>query len=171
MDGTVRAGILDIFGQDSFTDRILSQRCRGSLKGISKDNRLIVDVDRYTRKLACASKRCDYILFFQNLSSDKVICVLIELKSGEYGVDDVVDKLKCTAQYIGESLNLEKRLNVKIALCPLLLRKRGPHSKERKKFERTTISYSGTAYAIYRGRCGLDGNVIDAMQQIFNVRT
>ena len=170
MDGTVHARILKIFGQNNIADKISSEGCRGSLKGIPKNNRLIVDVDLYTRKLVCSSKRCDYILFFQNNSNDAVICALIELKSGEYRVDDVVEKLQCTAQYIGKSLDLENRLNIKLTLCPLLLRRRGPHSTERRKFDRTTINYRGKPYAIYRGQCGSDGNVIDAMRQIFNAR-
>ena len=111
MDGTIRAGILEIFGKNSFTDRILSQGCRASLKEISKHNRLIVDVDLYTRELVCTSKRCDYILFVQNNSSDKIICILIELKSGEYRVDDVVEKLQCTAQYLDNSLEWLVYLN------------------------------------------------------------
>lgn len=57
MDSTVCAEILKIFGQRNFPDRILSRGCRGSLKGISKRNRLIVDVDRYTQKLACTLKK------------------------------------------------------------------------------------------------------------------
>ena len=170
MDGTVRAGILKVFGADNFTDRISSQGCKGNLKGISKCNRLIVDVDRYTQNLVCVSKRCDYVLFFQNNSNDEVICVLIELKSGEYRVDDVVEKLQCTAQYLDRSLDLESMLGVKLILCPLLLRKRGPHSTERKKFERAAISYRGTMNSIYRSQCGLEGNVIDAMPQIFDAR-
>ena len=170
MNGTVRDRILKIFGQDNFTDRISSQGCKGSLKGISKCNRLIVDVDCYTQKLVCASKRCDYVLFFQNGPIDKIICALIELKSGEYRVDDVVEKLQCTAQYLDKSLDLESRLGVKLILCPLLLRKRGPHSTERKKFEKAAISYRGTMNSIYRGRCESEGNVINAMPQIFNAR-
>ena len=168
MDEAVRVRILNIFGQDNFTDKISSQGCKGSLKGISRSNRLIVDVDRYTRKAVCASKRCDYVLFFQKNPIDKLICVLIELKSGEYRVDDVVEKLRCTAQYLDKSLDLESNLNIEITLCPLLLRKRGPHSTERKKFEKAAISYRGTMNSIYRSRCGLEGNVIDAMPQIFN---
>lgn len=170
MDGTVRDRILKIFGQDNFTNRISSRGCRGSLKGISKSNRLIVDVDRYTRKLVCASKRCDYVLFSQNKPIEKLICVLVELKSGEYRVDDVVEKLQCTAQYLDKSLDLESRLGVKLILCPLLLRKRGPHSKERKKFEKAAISYRGTMKSIYRSQCGIEGNVIDAMPEIFSAR-
>ena len=170
MDGAVYARILKIFGQDNFTDKISSQGCKGSLKGISKCNRLIVDVDRYTWKLNCASKRCDYVLFFQNKPIDKVICVLIELKSGEYRVDDVVEKLQCTAQYLDKSLDLESKLGIKLSLCPLLLRKRGPHSTERKEFERAAISYRGTMKSIYRSQCGIEGNVVDAMPGIFNSR-
>lgn len=127
-------------------------------------------MDLYTRELVCTSKRCDYILFVQNNSSDKIICVLIELKSGEYRVDDVVEKLQCTAQYLDNSLDLEARLDAKLILCPLLLRKRGPHSTERKKFEKAAIIYRGTMNSIYRSQCGLEGNVIDAMPQIFDAR-
>ena len=168
MDGMVRNRILKIFGQENFTNRISSRGCKGSLKGISKNNRLIVDVDRYTRKFVCASKRCDYVLFFQNKPIEKLICVLVELKSGEYRVDDVVEKLQCTAQYLDKCLDLESGLNVKLILRPLLLRKRGPHSTERKKFEKAAISYRGTMKSIYRSQCGIEGNVIDAMPQIFN---
>lgn len=137
-------------------------------KGNFKCNRLIVDVDRYTQKLACTSKRCDYILFFQNESSDEMICGLIELKSDGYDVDDVVEKLQCIAQYLDKSLDLESRLDVKLNLCSLLLRNGDPHSTERKKFEKADISYRGETKSIYRSRCGSDGNFIDAMPQIFN---
>lgn len=109
-------------------------------------------------------------IFFQNKSNDKVICILIDLKSGEYDVDDVLDKLQCTAQYLDKSLDLENRLDVKLILCPLLLRGGGRHSTEQRKFERATISYRGTVYAIYRSQCGLDGNVVDAMQDHFSAR-
>lgn len=170
MDGTVHARILKIFGQSSIADKISSEGCRGSLKGISKNNRLIVDVDLYTRKLVCTSKRCDYILFFQNKSNDEVICVLIELKSGEYRVDDVVEKLQCTAKYLDKSLDLESILGVKLILCPLLLRKKGPYSKEQKKFEKAAISYYGTMNSIYKSHCGVEGNVIDVMRRISNAR-
>ena len=67
-------------------------------------------------------------------------------------------------------MDLEARLDVKLILCPLLLRKRGPHSTERKKFEKATIIYRGTMNSIYRSQCGLEGNVIDAMPQIFDTR-
>ena len=67
-------------------------------------------------------------------------------------------------------MDLEARLDVKLILCPLLLRKRGPHSTERKKFEKATIIYRGTMNSIYTSQCGLEGIVIDAMSQIFDTR-
>ena len=102
---------------------------------------------------------------------EKLICVLVELKSGEYRVDDVVEKLQCTAQYLDKFLDLESRLSVKLILRPLLLRKRGPHPTERKKFEKAAISYRGTMNSIYMNQCGFEGNVVDAMPQIFNAGT
>ena len=110
--------------------------------------------------------RCNYTPLFQSDSNDKVVCALIELRGDEYGVEDVAGKLQCTAQY----LDLENGLGIKFILCPLLLRERGAHSTERRKFQRTAIGYRGTMYTIYKGRCGLDGNVVDAMTDHFDHR-
>lgn len=169
MNDAVRDEILRIFGRGNFVDRILPQGCRASLKGIH--DRLIIDVDSYARNLACASKRCDYVLFFQHGSINKVVCVLIELKSGEYDVDEVVEQLQCTAHYLGSALDLENKIGVGLILCPLLLRTRGPHASEKRKFERATIRYCGSKISIYKGQCGLNGNVIEAIRPLFNVQS
>lgn len=170
MDRAVRVAIQKIFGQDNFVSKIQDQGCRANLKGISAPDRLIVSVNRYTRGKACRSKRCDFVLFFPHNSNDKVICVLIELKSGEFDVDDVVEQLQCTARYLEAFLELDCKLNAELILCPLLLCTRGPHSRERRKLTKATIRFSNLSIPIFRGKCGEDGNVIAAIKSVFKPR-
>lgn len=170
MDRAARVAIQKIFGKDSFVSKIQDQGCRANLRGISAADRLIVSVNRYTRSKACRSKRCDFVLFFPHNSNGKVVCVLVELKSRKFDVDDVVEQLQCTAQYLETFLELERKLSTELILCPLLLCTRGPHSKERRKLTEAAIRFNNSPIRIFRGKCGVDGNVMEAIKSVFKPR-
>ena len=170
MDHVVRSKLECIFCKNSIVEKVKSQRCTVSLKGIPKCDRLIVDVDRYARDEACTSKRCDFILFFPHSSNDKVVCVLIELKSGEFDVGDVVEQLQCTARYLEAFLELDRKLSTELILCPLLLCTRGPHSREQRRLKEATIRFSNLSIPIFKGRCGVDGNIMAAIKSVFKPR-
>ena len=95
---------------------------------------------------------------------------MIELKSGEFDVDDVVEQLQCTARYLETSLELERKLSTEVILCPLLLCARGPHSREQRKLKEATIRFGNLSIQIFRGRCGLDGNIMAAIKSVFKPR-
>ena len=170
MDRAVRVAIQKIFGNDNFVSKIQAHRCHASLRGIAEPDRLIVSVDLYTRSKACGSKRCDFVLFFPHSSNDKMVCVLIELKSGEFDVDDVVEQLQCTARYLETFLELNRKLRAELILCPLLLCTRGPHSTEQRKLKEATIRFCNSRIPIFKGRCGLEGNIMAALKHVFKHR-
>lgn len=100
------------FGRDFFVDFIDNKNCIVHLEGIPS-NRIILDFEKFLSSLKSTQKRCDYILFFE--LDKKVICVLIELKSGRFSLSHVIEQLQSTANFLTSNLGFH------MVCCPLLI--------------------------------------------------
>ena len=127
-------------------------RCRGPRCELRVDvgengkTLTIIDVDKYSEIIKHRASKCDYLIF---LTNDKIVAAAVELKSGNFHGNQVLNQLQSGAQQIS-GLSDKFKFNVEKFL-PILLHGSIRHASELKilrqkkvSFKReTTLSYSG----------------------------
>ena len=141
--------IKSLFDPNFFVDFIDNKSCVVHLEGVPP-NRIILDLESFLSSLKSTQKRCDYVLFFE--LDKKVICVLIELKSGRFSLSHVIEQLQSTANF------LKSNLEFHMVYCPLLIHRSRLKTADRLRFSKQRIIFY-TSVSVVRSTCGMDKNV------------
>ena len=105
-----------------------------------------------------ASKRCDFILFFQSSDSAVVIAPL-ELKHGRVEVKDAVEQLQAGVRFAERVMP-----NTLHPVCqPILFHGKGLHKTQRDKLNRAKIHFQGARLTIRTAKCCQPGNLARAL--------
>lgn len=155
--------------QECISNSCSGDGCRVYLTDVSFE-RVIVDLECEFESRKSHKQRCDYILFYSD-RSDKLVVVLIELKSGRFKVLDVVNQLQGGADFVTEVFGrLPKPAAVAlrslaVTCIPVLFHGRGIDKSQRYKLERAKIRLRRQTAAIQKGKCGQARNLASVLNR------
>ena len=139
-------------------DGIHNTECVVDLNGVPKE-RLILDLEQFAVGCGFAGSRCDYVLFAE-LGESKVLCVLIELKSGRISASQVRRQLQGGANLV------KKYCHFQMNCCALLIHKSGISKVDQRKMARDRVKFEGSV-PIIRSLCGAEGNIFKPIKPMF----
>ena len=127
-------------------ERCNKDNCSLGLDGLSRDNRVIMDCDRYLP--ASDRLRCDYVLFYDD---GQVHSAPVEFKSGSIHASAVLNQLQAGAN-IAASLTS----NRDVQDCTPVLLHRGIRRQEIAVLRRRPLKvrFRGKGFTVTIGRCG-----------------
>ncbi len=150
-------------------EECLSKSCRGDgcrvyLTG-TPSTRIIVNLECEFEQQQMRTKRCDYVLFCGNPSQNRLVVVLIELKSGTFKASEVTGQLQGAADFVTEVLGKLPEpatmalQSLEIVCIPALFHGKGIDKSQRYKLERAKIRFHRQTVAIKKGKCGQAKNL------------
>ena len=140
------ASVAQAVDDDGRTNKCKKGKCSISLND-APAQRLIVDLDCATLPIPANQKCCDYLLIGEQDSTDWV--VPIELKGGDFKVDDVAEQLQGGSNVANAWLPLGSPFR----FVPVLAH-RGVHKHDRDKLRYKQINLRGQGKRIKLLRCG-----------------
>ncbi len=165
MEHQTRSSLIDIIGEDNLCDRCQGSGCRASLSGFTR-NKIIVDADKAIDSKTRGSKRCDCILFDQCDGNSVLVVIPMELKSGQWDPEDVVQQLQAGAEYVNAVMRqLSSVRPVSATYVPVLVHKGKAQRKATAKyFLKNQIKFKSAKQQvvmkmIQTSKCGVEGDV------------
>ena len=150
--------VVNTFGNSHFVNRASAHGCKADMANIQKE-RKILNVDGYTKQSEHGSQpRCDFVVFFCSKNSNKIVCVLIELKRGKLDADEVSKQLQGTARMIEALLT-----GFSLVLIPVAITGSSKIDQE-VKLRKRTIEFKNLRYRIRYQRCNVPGNLFMAVK-------
>lgn len=150
--------VANIFGNIHFVDRASAQGCKADMANIHKERR-ILNVDGYTKRSDYGSQpRRDFVVFFCSKSSNKIVCVLVELKRGKLDADEVSKQLQGTARMIETLLT-----GFSLILIPVAITGDSKVDQEI-KLKKRTIEFKNLRYRVRYQRCNTPSNLFLAIK-------
>lgn len=120
----------------------------GCALGLPPHPRKVIGGSRYQENHDHREKLCDAIIFWNN-EKDGVSLVVAELKSGGFSASGVIEQLQGGAR-LAEAVVV---FDGTIAFAPLLFKKKGMHSIERKVLSRARVRFRGKGHPIQTMSC------------------
>ena len=149
--------------QECLSNSCSGDGCRVYLTDVPSD-RVIVDLECEFESRKINTQRCDYILFYSD-GSDKLVVVLLELKSGRFKALDVAHQLQGGADFVAkifeklpESLTIVLQ-SLEIVCIPALFYGKGIDKSQRYKLERAKVRFFRQNPTIKRRKCGEPKNL------------
>ena len=133
--------------------------CRVYLTGTPSD-RVIVNLECEFEQRKINTKRCDYVLFYEDTPQNSLVVVLIELKSGTFKTPAVTDQLQGAANFVTEIFEkLPEEANaalntLEINCIPALFHGKGIGRFQLRELERAKVRFFSRNIAIKRRKCG-----------------
>ena len=155
--------------QECISNSCSGDGCRVYLTDVSFE-RVIVDLECEFESRKSHKQRCDYILFYSD-RSDKLVVVLIELKSGRFKASDVADQLQGGADFVVEIFGklpesaMVALQSLEIRCVPILFHGKGIDKSQRYKLERAKIRLRRQTTAIQKGKCGQARNLASVLNK------
>lgn len=149
--------IRDNIGSEHCSQSCSRDGCRVDLEG-TPSSRVIADADCASLDIFFPGRRCDFILFFQDLD-DTVVVVPLELKHGRPEANIAAEQLQAGACF-AERMIPEPCCPV----CqPILFHGRSLHPVQRKALNQAKILFRGARLTIQTAKCGQRGNLAGAL--------
>ena len=146
-------------GAKYFVRRLKGSGCRVYFDEI-QESKLIFDVERFCTIQKIDKKRCDFAVFLKN-SSEKLCCILIELKRGALAASTVSEQLRGGATLIEDNFT-----GIDFELIPLVFV--GSADKiEIENLKRKRVPFRDKQYGIALGRCNKKSNLDSAIGKVF----
>lgn len=136
------------------------EKCNVDMSGIPSE-RIVVNVNSVFKAHGIKGKKCDRFLFYIKTNANKLIVVLIELKSGTFSASEVSRQLQNSAS---EVYKLIPKYN-EIKCVPILLHGSGNHRSQFKKLRRVQIVFGGKKSLIRKNKCNSPKNLAEALSQ------
>ena len=132
--------------------------CRVDMRDIPRE-RVVVDVDIAFKAHRRTGKKCDRILFYDSPVQDKLVVVLIELKSGTFKATDVSAQLQGSADFAAGLV--PKGFNT--TCVPVVFHGKGIHMEQRKILRRAKVNFSSQRFSIRLNKCGAPRNLASVL--------
>ena len=155
-------------------DECLSRHCSGNGCRVyltdAPRNRVIVNLECEFEQRKINTKRCDYVLFYEDTLQNSLVVVLIELKSGTFKTPTVTDQLQGAADFVTEMFGkLPKEANaalstLEITCVPVLFHGKGIDKFQLRELERAKIRFRSRSTAIKRSKCGQAENLASVLR-------
>ena len=160
----VLSRIREQVGEENLINSCSDRGCRVDMTGVPRE-RIVVDVDLAFPANRVTGKRCDRILIYGDTSKNRLVMVLIELKSGTFKATDVSEQLQ-------ESVGLLSGLIPQVfeMICvPVLFHGKGISKLQLRDINRTPVRFRNQRFPIRLRRCGVPRNLASVLSQSDNL--
>ena len=133
--------------------------CRVYLTDTPSD-RVIVNLECEFEQRKINTKRCDYVIFYEDTPQNSLVVVFIELKSGGFKTPAITDQLQKGADFVTEMFGkLSEEANsvlstLEITCVPVLFHGKGIDRFQLRELERAKVRFRSQNTAIKRRKCG-----------------
>ena len=145
-------------GIENLTDSCSGRGCRVDMTDVPRD-RIVIDVDLAFKAHQRTGKHCDRILFYEDTAENRLVVVLIELKSGTFKVTDVAQQLQGSVNFVSSLVPK----NLKATCIPVVFHGKGIHAAQRSRFRSAKVHFRNKASVIRRNKCSAPKNLANAL--------
>ena len=151
-------GIRERVGIENLTDSCSGRGCRVDMTDVPRD-RIVVDMDMAFKAHQRTGKHCDRILFYTDTTKNRLVVVLIELKSGTFKVTDVAQQLQGSVNFVSSLVPG----NLKTICIPVVFHGKGIHPAQGARFKGIKVRFRNKESVIRRNRCGASKNLANVL--------
>ena len=164
MMSEVLSRVRERVGEENLINSCSGRGCRVDMTGIPRE-RIVVDVDLAFPANRVTGKRCDRILIYGDTSKNRLVMVLIELKSGTFKATDVSEQLQ---ESVGLLSGLIPQV-FEITCVPVLFHGKGISKLQLRDINRTPVRFRNQRFPIRLRRCGAPRNLASVLSQSDNL--
>ena len=133
-------------GEENLTNSCSSDGCHVDMTDVPRE-RIVVDVERMFQVNQRQGKRCDRMLLYVD---EKLVVVLIELKSGNVNATEVFQQLQSGAKF-AEGLVPE---DIETTCIPVVFHGKRIHDAQLRKLKRKEVCFRRQTFPIWKRKCG-----------------
>ena len=146
---------------NSITNSCNENGCRAYLTDLPKQ-KVVINVEKEFDARGDSRKRCDRLLFYEQVGKNTFVAVPIELKGGKGDESDVLEQLKSGLEFAATLVpDLQKTDYV-----PIVFTKRGIKSMNPKhQKQKLKVKFKGKTLRVHIGRCGREKNLANLLSE------
>ena len=133
-------------GEENLTNSCSSDGCHVDMTDVPRE-RIVVDVERVFQVNQKKGKRCDRMLLYVD---EKLVVVLIELKSGNVDATEVFRQLQSGADFAGELVPKD----IETTCIPVVFHGKRIHDAQLRKLKRNEVRFLRQTFPIWKRKCG-----------------
>ena len=158
-------GLSHIQGQvspNSITNYCYEEGCRAYLTDLP-GQKVVINVEEEFDSRGDNRKRCDRLLFYENVGKNTFVAVPIELKGGKANESEIREKLENSLKFAATIAPNRKGVG-KTVYVPVLIHGRGIKWTNPKR-QKLTVNFQGNSILVHIGRCGRKKNLANVLSQ------
>lgn len=164
MMSEVLSEIRERIGEESLMNSCSGRGCRVDMTDVPRE-RIVVNVDRAFPASRVTGKRCDRILIYGDVSKNRLVVALIELKGGTFKATGVFEQLQ---ESVGLLSGLIPQV-FEITCVPVLFHGKGISKLQLRDINRTPVRFRNQRFPIRLRRCGVPRNLASVLSQSDNL--
>ena len=133
-------------GEENLTNSCSSDGCHVDMTDVPRE-RIVVDVERMFQVNQRQGKRCDRMLLYVD---EKLVVVLIELKSGNVNATEVSQQLQSGAKFAEELVPED----IETTCIPVVFHGKRIHDAQLRKLRRNEVRFRRQTFPIWKRKCG-----------------
>ena len=150
--------IRERMGEMNLTDSCSGRGCQVDMTDVPRQ-RIVIDVDLAFKAHRRTGKRCDRILFYVDAEANRLVVVLIELKSGTFKAPDVAEQLQGSADFVSDFIPRDL-----ITTCiPIVFHGKGIHPAQRPRLKNLKVRFRNQEFSVMRNKCGAPKNLANVL--------
>ena len=164
MMSEVLSEIRERVGEENLINSCSGRGCRVDMAGVPRE-RIVIDVDMAFPANRIIGKRCDRILIYGDTVKNRLVMVIIELKSGTFKATDVFEQLQGSVDLFSD---LIPRV-LETTCIPILFHGKGVSKLQLKDINRTPVRFRNQRFPIRLRKCGVPKNLVNVLSQSDNL--
>ncbi len=164
MMSEVLGEIRERVGEENLINSCSGRGCRVDMAGVPRE-RIVIDVDMAFPANRIIGKRCDRILIYGDTVKNRLVMVIIELKSGTFKATDVFEQLQGSVDLFSD---LIPRV-LETTCIPILFHGKGVSKLQLKDINRTPVRFRNQRFPIRLRKCGVPKNLVNVLSQSDNL--
>ncbi len=133
-------------GEENLTNSCSGDGCHVDMTDVPRE-RIVVDVERVFQVNQRQGKRCDRMLLYVD---EKLVVVLIELKSGNVNATEVFQQLQSGAKFAEELVPED----IETTCIPVVFHGKRIHDAQLPKLKRNEVRFRRQTFPIWKRKCG-----------------
>ncbi len=151
-------------GEENLINSCSGRGCRVDMTGVPPE-RIVVDVDTAFPAHRSTGKRCDRILFYEDAAKNRLVVVLIELKSGTFKATNVFEQLQESIDFLLDFVPQ----SAEITCIPVLFHGKGISKLQLKDINKTPVRFRNQKFPIRLNKCGAPKNLANVLSRSGNL--
>ena len=164
MMSEVLSEIRERVGEENLINSCSGRGCRVDMAGVPRE-RIVIDVDMAFPANRIIGKRCDRILIYGDTVKNRLVMVIIELKSGTFKATDVFEQLQGSVDLFSD---LIPRV-LETTCIPILFHGKGVSKLQLKDINRIPVRFRNQRFPIRLRKCGVPKNLVSVLSQSDNL--